>query len=201
MSDITSRGYKDKKSPFKLITFTNPRPSSPMVIQSKDTNIYSNFSQQKYHEDHMANLKLLKESLYTEDKIDAPKKLLGSSSSRFRFAQSDGFTSNNIPHITTNSGYLKDNRRKYKLYNDQLMKCSTIKEEEKESIVKNIENFENNKRLPTISTIYNQNEIKNVSISIRWNKIMGEKYNPLNFSHDKLKSTTKRNCYGALFQH
>jgi len=174
-----------------------------MVIQPKEKNTLSKFSHQKYHEDHMTNLKILKESLYriTEDKSVAPKKLIDLSSSRYKFSQSDGFTSNNIPRIPTNLGNLKDNSLKYKLFNDQLVKCNTIKGEEKEFIVKNIEHFQNDPRLPTISTIFNQNEIKNVSISIRRNKIMGEKYNPLNFSHDKLKSTTKRNCYGALFQH
>lgn len=152
----------------------------------------------RYKEDHLSNLKNLKDSLLRNNEFNnACFKTVGNI---LTSRESNGFRFNNVPHFV-NSEKPKNLSPKYKLYQDKLLRCSSIRKDEDNLILKNIEHFENDKRLPTISNICNQNEIKNVSITINRSKIMGEKYNPLNFYHDKLKSTTKRNFYGALFQH
>lgn len=158
-------------------------------------------SHYKYYEDHLSNLKNLKESLERNYELYSHNNqnlktfggiLTGRNKNPYEF------TFNKIPHI---DGKQKEISPKFILYKDRLQKCIRIDTEEDAILIKNIENFEKDAKLPTIGNICNQKAIKNVALTIKRNKIMGERYNPLNFYHDKLRSTTKRNFYGALFQH
>jgi hypothetical protein len=94
----------------------------------------------------------------------------------------------------------------HKLYNDKITKIFENKNTLEESkrinrIIESVEQMEMSNTLPKISTICSQNQMQTVSIQLRNHKVMGEKYNPLNFYHGKSKSTVRRNNHGALYEH
>jgi hypothetical protein len=130
-------------------------------------------------------------------------------------AISNGFKSSSVPRVDNilkktpicNKQSSKVTSQTFKLMNDKLNKVVEVGniDNENERLKKYLHTIQHQDlhqhRLPNISKIAMQDKIKNVLIPVRNNKIMGEKYNPNNFHLDVLKSTTKRNVYGALHQH
>lgn len=98
--------------------------------------------------------------------------------------------------------------QKFQNYEKCLLKTYHIDENECEDstekfnkIIEHNEYLEGKNHLPKISLILNQERLKSIKIKLKNNKIMGEKYNPMNFYHNQSKSTTRRNINGGLFLH
>jgi hypothetical protein len=97
---------------------------------------------------------------------------------------------------------------KFQIYEKSLFKTFHIDQKENveaiekmKKIIEHNDYLEGKNQLPKISSILNQERLKSVKIKLKNNKIMGEKYNPMNFYHNQSKSTTRRNIYGGLFLH
>ena len=169
----------------------------------------------KYKEDHVQQLNNLKESLRGIDADDNSKKTPKLFSSHKKRNNSLGFTFNQIPNVHHDINSKNSNlsprspNPKFQIFKNRLLKTFNIDKqldntnelERFEKILEHNDYLETHHMLPKISVIFNQEKIKNVEIKLKSNKIMGEKYNPLNFYHNQSKSTTRRNIYGSLFQH
>ena len=57
------------------------------------------------------------------------------------------------------------------------------------------------RKFPDIKSITNATKLNQVKIQMLSNKHLGQKYNPLNYDYNPLKSTIRRNLYGSLFNH
>jgi hypothetical protein len=188
-------------------------------IKLKNTKVQADdnpLSDMKYKEDHVDQLKSLKDTLRSLDQVPKTTHKLFSPSSKRN--NSLGFTFNHVPNLHYDSEFSSDSfnanfsrtpNPKYQRFKNTLLKTFDIEKhldnaqeiERFHKIIEHSEYLEGIDKLPKISTIFNQEKIKNVEIKSKSNKIMGERYNPMNFYHNQSKSTTRRNIYGALFQH
>ena len=169
----------------------------------------------RYKEDHVQQLNTLKETLKKLDIDDNSKKTPKLFLSNKKRNNSLGFTFNHVPNLhhdlNFKNSYLftRNPNPKFQIFNNRLLKTFNIDKqidnthelERFEKIIEHNDYLESLHKLPKISVIFNQEKIKNIEIKLKSNKIMGEKYNPMNFYHNQSKSTTRRNIYGALFQH
>lgn len=87
--------------------------------------------------------------------------------------------------------------------NDDLISvCSKENEKFKNIIVNNLNNeFLTNSKLPRIAHVVNQPKLLFSRNNNGNSKMMGGKYNPYNYEAAKPKNMTKRNVFGALFNH
>ena len=122
-----------------------------------------------------------------------------------------GFKSYAVPRIENvlhNSGIRNESSPTFKMQNLKINRITrntfnnVDQEYEKmKNVLNEMERNEMSNHFPKIATIFNQNKIRNISIPCINSKIMGEKYNPMNSYYDNLASATRRNQYGALFNH
>lgn len=146
-------------------------------------------SEDKYIENHEENLKNLSKSVKDFFK-------------RKSNISVHGFRADEIPHIVSSPRspcsieFMKRIEKtlpRFKKEEDENKKFDTI--------LKTIKKYESNSKYPKLKNILNQGEIKNIEIFLGNNKIMGEKYNPLNFYHCSSKTNKRRNLHGATFEH
>lgn len=85
----------------------------------------------------------------------------------------------------------------FKLKNDKVLKCIDSVRDQNEKM-ENI--LEETLKLPKIVHGGHPKPVMKSKVGVS-GKFLGEKYNPYNFDYNFLKTTTRRNWNGALFQH
>lgn len=197
-------------------------------LRNESQDLYQ-LSNTKYKEDHLQGLKRLKQNLRNYNSLRDNYSVTSSNELKYNHTSSGFFsasvkrndslafrssqdpnikkeirlhTANGVDSKPTSSNF------KFKIFTKSLLTAFNLDKQDDieelkrmQRIIKNNENLEKIEKLPKIATICNQQKLKNIQIKLKSNKIMGEKYNPMNFYHNQSKSTTRRNINGALFQH
>ena len=218
---MTKNHFNLKK--FKIVKKHKFSDNAANLRRSKNfksqNNLDENFnSNMKYKEDYVEDLSRLKETFKSTtetSKTPAMFKLLrhsytdlGKRNENFISASNSNLNYDNKSNQIESQNFQTNPNPKFQIYEKSLLRTFNIDKKENDNalekmqkIIKHNEYLEAINQLPKISAILSQEKLKSVEIKLKSNKIMGERYNPLNFYHNQSKSTTRRNIYGGLFLH